>query len=66
MKTTPVSIFDYNQSPSQISNYELEEDLRTFEEKYSVIENIILGEVSFIFIFNFLFRDALPQSKNAF
>jgi hypothetical protein len=60
MKSTPVSIFDYNQSPSQISNYELEEDLRTFEEKYSVIENIILGEVSFIFIFNFLFRDALP------
>jgi hypothetical protein len=58
MKSTPVSIFDYNQSPSQISNYELEEDLRTFEEKYSVIENIILGEVSFIFIFNFLFRDA--------
>jgi len=66
MKSTPVSIFDYNQSPSQISNYELEEDLRTFEEKYSVIENIILGEVSFIFIFNFLFRDALPLSKNAF
>ena len=66
MKSTPVSIFDYNQSPSQISNYELEEDLRTFEEKYSVIENIILGEVSFIVIFNFLFRDALPQSKNAF
>ena len=60
MKSTSVSIFDYNQSPSQISNYELEEDLRTFEEKYSVIENIILGEVSFIFIFNFLFRDALP------
>jgi hypothetical protein len=34
MKTTPVSVFDYSKSPSPTSNYELEEDLRTFEEKY--------------------------------
>ena len=36
-----VSPFGYNQhspSPSPDSNYELEEDLRTFEEKYRIID----------------------------
>lgn len=43
-----VSPFGYNEhspSPSPDSNYELEEDLRTFEEKYKIIdESNILGE----------------------
>lgn len=49
-KQTPVSSFDYNQSqspsPSPGSDFELDEDLRTFEEKYKIIDNVILGEVS--------------------
>lgn len=48
IKSTPVSSFDYNQSPSPSpdSNFELDEDLRTFEEKYKIIETVVLGEVS--------------------
>lgn len=46
IKSTPVSSFDYNQSPSPSpdSNFELDEDLRTFEEKYKIIETVVLGE----------------------
>lgn len=46
INATPVSSFDYNQSPSPSpdSTFELEEDLRTFEEKYKILENVILGE----------------------
>lgn len=46
IKSTPVSSFDYNQSPSPSpdSNFELDEDPRTFEEKYKIIETVVLGE----------------------
>lgn len=49
-KSTPATSFDYNgcSSPSYDSYYELEEDLRTFEEKYKILENVVLGEVSSI------------------
>ena len=47
-KSTPAASFDYNgcSSPSYDSYYELEEDLRTFEEKYKILESVVLGEVS--------------------
>ena len=47
-QATPVSSFDYNQSPSPSpdSHFELDDDLRTFEEKYKILETVVLGEVS--------------------